>query len=276
MKKLKFHIFSGKTGKVKSKQIPLWKPIFWIVAALVAICGFVFFSPLQIWEKVSDGTLVDLRAQNRSIRQNIKTLKENNDSAENYLTRTANHQDSVYKIGGIPLPTSSDSSDSVYRQERTEALFQTYKTYSAFRKALNDNKNLAEAIPVLRPLKKKTYITNRFGIVFDHFTDQELPHRGVDFFAEEGDTVIAPGAGKVIEIRAHRGFGQTLKIQHSDRIRTFYAHLDWVLVKQGETVRRGEPIAIAGRSGRTAGSVLHYEIRMDGEPINPEDYFIER
>jgi murein DD-endopeptidase MepM/ murein hydrolase activator NlpD len=45
-------------------------------------------------------------------------------------------------------------------------------------------------------------------------------------------------------------------------------------VKQGETVKRGEPIALAGRSGRTAGSVLHYEIRIDGESVNPEDYFI--
>ena len=102
----------------------------------------------------------------------------------------------------------------------------------------------------------------------------EAVYRGVDFFAEEGDTVIATGAGKVIEARTHQGFGQTVKIQHSDHIRTFYAHLEKALVKKGQTVKRGDPIALAGRSGRTAGTVLHYEIRIDGESVNPEDYFI--
>ena len=276
MKKINIHFFSEKTETAKARQISFWRPILWLLAFAVAVCGFVFFSPFQIYHKLSDGTLANLQAQNRMIRENISVLRENNDSAENYLERTTSHQDSIYKIGGIFAEVHSDSADSVYKQERTEALFQTYKTYSTFRNALNANPAFAQAIPVLRPLKKTSTITNRFGMMFDHFTDQELPHRGVDFFSEEGDTVVATGAGKVIEIRAHRGFGQTLKLQHSDRIRTFYAHLDKILVKQGDVVKRGDPVAIAGRSGRTAGSVLHYEIRIDGEPVNPEDYFINR
>ncbi|MBP5248107.1 MAG: M23 family metallopeptidase [Fibrobacter sp.] len=274
MKKLNLHLFYEKTGRSKASQVPLWKPILWALGAIIAILGFIFFSPFEIYNKLSDGTLSDLRAQNRVIRQNVNSLKADNDSAELYLSRTKSHQDSIYKIGGIDVVPLSAAADSLHKAERTEALFNTYKIYSIFRDSLLKHADLAESIPVLHPIKKHSVITNHFGMIHDHFTDQILPHRGVDFFAEEGDTVMATGAGKIIEVRVHQGFGQTVKIQHSSHIRTFYAHLDKALVKQGESVKRGDPIAIAGRSGRTAGSVLHYEIRIDGESVNPEDYFI--
>lgn len=272
MKKLNLHIFYEKTGKSKSRKVSPIRPLLWIFGAAVAALGFFLFSPFDIANKLTDGTLTGLRAQNREIRANLKKLRSDNDSAELYIQRTETFQDSVYKIGGIPLRTERD--DSTQRKERTEALFQTYKTYSLFRDTLLSNPGRAEAIPVLHPLKKHHIITNRFGMLFDHFTDQNLPHRGVDFFADEGDTVIATGAGTVIEARSHRGFGLSVKIQHTENARTFYAHLEKNLVKQGDHVKRGDPIATVGRSGRTAGSGLHYEIRIDGEPVNPEDYFI--
>lgn len=272
MKKLNLHIFYEKTGKSKTRRISPIRPLLWIFGAIVAAVGFALFSPFEIAHKLSDGTLIGLRTQNRDIRANLEKLRTDNDSAEHYIARTEAFQDSVYKIGGIPIQTERD--DSTQRKERTEALFQTYKTYSVFRDTLLSNPGRAEAIPVLHPLKRHHVITNRFGMLFDHFTDQNLPHRGVDFFADEGDTVIATGAGTVIEVRTHRGFGLSIKIQHTENVRTFYAHLEKNLVKQGERVKRGDPIATVGRSGRTAGSGLHYEIRIDGEPVNPEDYFI--
>lgn len=272
MKKLNLHLFSEETGKAKSARISLWKPILWTVGAVVAVFGFLLFSPFEIVHKLTDGTLSGLREQNREIRENMQKLKQDNDSAEHYLLRTEAFQDSIYRFGGISFGV--DASDSSARKERTEALFQTYRTYSVFRDSLLASPLLAESIPVLHPLKRPHAITNRFGMLFDHFTDQELPHRGVDFFAEEGDTVMATGAGTVVEVRSHRGFGLTVKIQHTKSIRTFYAHLEKAFVKQGQTVKRGMPIATAGRSGRSAGSGIHYEIRLDGEAVNPEDYFI--
>ncbi len=272
MKKLNLHLFYEKTGKSKSYRLSFRKPVLWILGAVVAFFGFFLFSPFEILHSLSDGTILDLRKQNREIRTNMNKLRADNDSAELYLQRTESFQDSVYKIGGIPLKQKAN--DSVQRQERTKSLFQTYRTYSLFRDTLLAKPNLAEAIPVLHPLKRHHIITNRFGMLFDHFTDQDLPHRGVDFFADEGDTVIATGSGTVVEVRSHRGFGLSVKIQHTENVRTFYAHLEKALVKQGQRIERGTPIATVGRSGRTAGSGLHYEIRIDGEAVNPEDYFI--
>jgi murein DD-endopeptidase MepM/ murein hydrolase activator NlpD len=128
----------------------------------------------------------------------------------------------------------------------------------------------------LHPLKNHHDIKSRFEMVFDAFTDQELPHRGVDFLAAEGDTVYAPGAGTVVEVRKHRGFGLSMKIEHMEHVKTFYAHLGETLVKQGAKVRRGDPIALIGKSGLQSSLGLHYEIRVNGTPVNPEDYFITK
>lgn len=275
MKKWNFHFFSEKTGESKNARMSPLKPALWILGAILAALGFVLFSPFELADKIGDGTLLGLRKQNRQIRSELNELRVQNDSAERFLQNTEALQDSIYAIGGIHLPVSSDSADSLHREKRKEALFQTYRTYSVFRDSLVANAGLAKAIPVLHPLKNHKVVTNRFGMMNDHFTEQRLPHRGVDFFAEEGDTVMATGAGKIVEVRAHRGFGQTVKIQHTDHIRTFYAHIEKALVKPGQTVSRGDPIATVGRSGRTAGSGLHYEIRIDGESVDPENYFIQ-
>ena len=113
-------------------------------------------------------------------------------------------------------------------------------------------------------------------MIHDPFTEIDLPHRGIDFVADVGDTVYATGAGVVAEVRSHRGFGLSVKIEHTPGVKTFYAHLGQSLVQQGERVHRGSPIAIVNESGRESGVGLHYEIRVNGVPVNPEDYFITK
>ena len=150
---------------------------------------------------------------------------------------------------------------------------------SSFRKliaALEADSALAQKIPVIHPMKNGHAIKKRFEIVYDPFTDSELPHRGIDYVAVEGDTVYATGAGMVIEVRKHRGFGLSVKVDHSHNIRTFYAHLGQSLVKQGETVKRGQPIALIGESGTQSSLGLHYEIRLDGISINPESFYLTK
>ena len=134
----------------------------------------------------------------------------------------------------------------------------------------------ASMVPVLHPFKNSHAVKNRFEMIYDHFTEQELPHRGIDYVAAVGDTVVATGAGVVAEVRNHRGFGLSMKIEHMPGIKTFYAHLGQALVQPGVRVRRGQPIAIIGESGTESSVALHYEIRLDGTPINPEDYFITK
>ena len=140
--------------------------------------------------------------------------------------------------------------------------------------SLQANKQIAKSLPLVMPLKDSYTITNRYQTLFDPFIEQNLPHRGIDFVPTENDTIFAPGGGMVSEIREHRGFGLTLKLEHTEHIRTFYAHLQKTLVTTGSQVKRGMPIAIVGNSGRSPGKTLHYEIRYDGNAINPEHYIL--
>lgn len=247
------------------------RPLWWLIGAVIAVCGFLWFSPFRILDKLTDRSVIDLYLQNEEIEDGVAKIKKSNADAMRHLKSTAELQDSVDRMGGV----SSERSASPEKEIRKPVAFsETYKTCRAFRDSLLRNPDFAERIPVLHPVKNHPEITNHFGMMYDHFTEQELPHRGVDFFAFEGDTVIAPGAGTVLEVASHRGLGLSLKIEHTAVIRTFYAHLDRALVRKGAKVHRGDPIAIIGKSGRTAGPGLHYEVRLEGEPVNPEDYFI--
>ena len=149
-------------------------------------------------------------------------------------------------------------------------------TFKKLLDSVEKDSAIAAAIPVIHPLKNGHAVRNRFEMIRDPFTDIELPHRGIDFVADVDDTVYATGAGVVSEVRAHRGFGLSIKITHFPKIRTFYAHLGHSLVREGDRVRRGDPIATISESGRESGIGLHYEIRVDGVPVNPEDYFITK
>jgi murein DD-endopeptidase MepM/ murein hydrolase activator NlpD len=135
----------------------------------------------------------------------------------------------------------------------------------------------AKSLPLLHPIKQHQNITGKFGRLQDPITRRELSHRGLDFAVREGDTIIATGDGIVDGIINQRfGFGTTLEIQHSPRIKTVYSHLQSVLVQNGKPVKKGQAIALAGKSGSVLWPVLHYEVRFDNQPIDPEDYFITR
>jgi len=67
-----------------------------------------------------------------------------------------------------------------------------------------------------------------------------------------------------------------IKLDHKPGVRTFYAHLGKALVQDGARVKRGQPIALIGESGTESSVSLHYEIRVNGVPVNPEDYFITK
>lgn len=141
---------------------------------------------------------------------------------------------------------------------------------------LEQDSLLAASIPILHPIKNRPTIKNRFEMIFDQFTQQNLPHRGIDFVASEGDTVFAPGAGVVAEVKTYRGFGLSMKINHTKDISTFYAHIGSPMVRSGERVNRGEPIALIAQSGCESSTGLHYEVRLKDTPINPENYFITK
>lgn len=218
-----------------------------------------------------DGKIVELYGQNHELRQHVSNTRDASKSAEKELSKISLALDSALNQNAGELSREKKDQNAVSPSESFAA---TYVTYRALRDSLVADSVTASQLPILHPLRNHDAITRHFGLLRDHFTERTLPHFGVDFFAEEGDTVIAPGAGTIIGVSKERGFGLSLKISHNAHVETFYAHLSRALVRKGASVRRGEPIAIVGASGYTEGPGLHYEVHYNGKPINPEDYFI--
>ena len=274
MKKLEMHVFPNEDSKGRDVTFSVLKVVVYVVIGICAIFGFILFSPVQIVENLSNGNLIDVYHQNAVIKDEIKKIRAVVDTSILKIEETRMVRDSSMKLGGLGWTLENQSFEEDGNPKKN-----LYAIKSTFRNTLNkleSDTSLAARIPVLHPLKNHHDVKARFEMVFDAFTDQELPHRGIDFLAVEGDTVYAPGAGTVVEVRKHRGFGLTMKIEHTDDVKTFYAHLGDVLLKKGDDVRRGDPIAVIGKSGLESSVGLHYEIRVKGVPVNPEDYFITK
>ncbi|HOO27051.1 MAG TPA: M23 family metallopeptidase [Lachnospiraceae bacterium] len=97
-------------------------------------------------------------------------------------------------------------------------------------------------------------------------------HEGVDWAVPIGTAVVAASGGQVIRAGWGSGYGYCVYIQHPDGIVTRYGHLSKILVKTGQTVKQGEKIALSGNTGVSSGPHLHFEIRVNGTPVNPLNY----
>lgn len=94
-------------------------------------------------------------------------------------------------------------------------------------------------------------------------------HKGIDLAANHGDSIRASRDGTVVLAGEVPGYGQTVILEHSDGSRTLYAHCSRLLVQEGERVAQGQDIALVGSTGQSTGPHLHFEIIVDGEPLDP-------
>ena len=100
------------------------------------------------------------------------------------------------------------------------------------------------------------------------------PHEGIDVSAPMGAPIVAPAAGRVTKVSRQRGYGLVLQIEHANGITTRYAHCSKIVVRAGQRVTRGQVIANVGNSGLSTGPHLHYEIHVNGRPVDPLTYVL--
>ncbi len=114
------------------------------------------------------------------------------------------------------------------------------------------------------------------GVVISNYKANTIGRQGIDFAGSRGSTVNAAASGKVVYSgNALRGYGNLVIIKHNDKYLSAYGHNDTLLVKEGDAVKRGEAIARMGSSG-TDRVKLHFQIRVDGKPVNPTRYLPKR
>jgi murein DD-endopeptidase MepM/ murein hydrolase activator NlpD len=195
-----------------------------------------------------------------------------------------NDQESLFGVGGsIPEDLATDV-DLTKRQtgllremhDQVDDLYlatSNQKTgFSSLLEALEGQRNLLACTPAIRPVKG--WMTSQFGYRNSPFTGRKELHKGLDIANREGTQIIAPADG-IVKSAGRKGLlGKAMDIDHGHGMVTRYGHLKEILKKRGETVKRGDIIAEMGDSGRSTGPHLHYEVHLNGVPVNPVKYIL--
>ncbi len=123
------------------------------------------------------------------------------------------------------------------------------------------------------PCPASTYITSSFGNRLHPILKTWIYHTGVDIGCSSGKDILAAASGTVIMSQVYGGYGNCVMIDHGGGVVTLYGHASTLCVSKGETVSRGQVIAKVGSTGRSTGPHLHFEVRKNGEYVNPMSYF---
>lgn len=165
---------------------------------------------------------------------------------------------------GGPFESFFGSSKKDVRDPRFTKLAMSLGRMDAMERAL-------AAIPTSMPAAVMM-MSSGFGYRSDPFTGAGAMHNGLDFKGPIGTPILAAADGRITHAGSQGGYGNTIEITHANGLVTRYAHLSGFNVKLGQKVARGAQIARMGSTGRSTGSHLHFEVRLNGQAINPRKF----
>ena len=128
---------------------------------------------------------------------------------------------------------------------------------------------IVSTLPLRRPLAGRMEITSGYGPRIDPFMGRMALHAGLDIREEPGTPVRATAGGKVVSAGWSGGYGNMVEIEHENDLATRYGHLSMITVAEGQYVSPGTILGRVGSTGRSTGPHLHYEVRIDGEAVDP-------
>lgn len=138
---------------------------------------------------------------------------------------------------------------------------------------LNERLRWISSTPAITPVKG--ILTSGFGRRVDPLTHGRGHHHGIDISAPAGQPVRATADGIVLRAADLGGLGKAVHLAHGFGVATRYGHLSRIDVKAGQQVKRGDVIGLVGNTGRSTGNHLHYEVHIDGEPVDPIAYILD-
>jgi len=128
----------------------------------------------------------------------------------------------------------------------------------------------SRGVPTLWPVRG--LVTSPFGARTSPYGEGREMHPGIDISASYGSPVTVAGNGAVIFAGRDPGYGGVVIVAHGGQLDTLYGHLSALYVREGQSVRRGQAIGAVGATGRATGAHLHYEVRVNGAPVDPRRY----
>jgi|TARA_R110000772_G_scaffold267428_1_gene391527 murein DD-endopeptidase MepM/ murein hydrolase activator NlpD len=204
------------------------------------------------------------------------------DALGEHLTAMADLQDGEFDFSQPPAvggPLAADFSVEYLAPDLTgelqhfaERLTEREQQLEILESLLTHRKLDEEAWVSGRPVEKG-WVSSGFGVRTDPFSGKRSAHYGIDYAGKAGSNVIAVAGGVVTFSGNDRnGYGMMVEVSHGDGLVTRYAHNQSNLVEPGDLVRKGQPIALMGSSGRATGPHVHFEVYKHGRPVDPSSY----
>ena len=265
-------------------------------------CGFAVFALLSVDYVIARrgvSELSRLRAETGQQRSQIEDFAERMDKIAGHLTEIDRLERKLRVITNLdpadPLPLpgiggvegsliNADDADWLSPERRHSRMMESFDRISDAAEAersslgrlishLEDQTARLLATPSVTPTKG--WLTSSFGYRTSPFTGNREFHKGIDVAGRLGTPVVAPANGKVRFTGHRRALGNTVVLKHGYGIETSYGHLQEILVKPGQKVKRGEKIALMGTTGRSTGPHLHYGVSVNRKAVNPRNYILD-
>lgn len=282
------------TGKSKVFRFSLFYRSFLagiIASVLVLFCVgfFIYYEMNAISQLKTTNTILsnmndqqrDLLNEKISENEDLKRKEDEIDGkiqefSEKYREITDNYLNS--RSDGARISRSDDRNDRTFIEDVSQLkdildqLSSSDGVPEPKSKAEDEDaiKNYEDTVPTLWPLKGR--ITSAFGDRLHPIFNNVKTHTGIDIAASYGQDVLAAASGKVVFTGYYSDYGYMVIIDHGRGITTLYAHLSKFIIMRDQYVKKGELIAKAGSTGNSTGPHLHFEVRIDDNPVDPIQY----
>lgn len=289
------------TGQFKRFSVPKIFVKSVVSVALVFAVSFSYFSYMVLQKKEDLRELDSLRSiaanQKLEIQQFQQKLKqvesqlvrlEQFDKKLRVITALENNPPNEHNFGaGGPNQDATlnfSSASKKYTQSLMTALNSDLDRISGQAEAqevsfleldefFKEQSSLLSHTPSIWPTRG--WVTSTFGYRRSPFTGLREMHEGLDVASQLNAPIISPANGIVVRVGYHRGFGNLVELDHGYGVVTRFGHNSKNLVKIGQKVKRGDVIAMVGSTGRSTGPHVHYEVLLNGVPVNPYRYILE-
>jgi hypothetical protein len=286
---------ADKLSKHKISNIALYTVLFAFLAVLV-VSASMLYNYLTIRLEMME--LTSLREENRVQGDQIKIFEEELDDLSGKLERLRDANDAVCTMlsikagGGGPELFGIGGSNNGDREETkrgdddeinaSELMADMLKFENDSKRReeslqellvfLEDQGHLLDSTPSIWPTKG--FLCSTFGFRRDPINRSIKMHEGYDIANKVGTPVFSTADGIVIFAGIESGYGNMVTVDHGYGVTTNYAHLSSIRVRLGERVKRGQKLGLIGSTGRSIGSHLHYEVRINRVPVDPANFIL--
>lgn len=265
---------SGSTRSYKASVLTIVLVCFGVVLCIVAATvAAIVYTPAGLLIPTSDeqlqeqygSKLFEVQQRLNRVTSEVLVLREYNNKLRKALGQQELPADSVIEFNAIDKALPQLPAQATQEQAVQPVLQEASIAYRPYASGMQQEATLRAEFPLLAPATG--FISRKF--------EAERGHFGIDFAGKIGSLVVAPAEGYVVFAGYTVDDGYTMILSHGGGFLTMYKHNQSLLKTVGEIVKRGEPIALLGNTGRTSyGPHLHFEVWKNGQMQNPMDYFI--